>query len=83
VAGHDATDLIGWTSAPVIEPTSAANRLTIRARGADIVLLINGTEVGRVHDDTYQEGRLALGLNNARGEQAEARFANLVITRVQ
>jgi hypothetical protein len=73
------TTLVGWTPSPAINAGTAGNRIGVRAVGPQIVLLINGQEVGRVRDETFQEGRLALGVES---RQAEARFDNLLVTSV-
>ena len=73
------TTLIDWTPSPAINAGTAANRIGVRAVGPQIVLLINGQEVGRVRDETFQEGRLGLGVES---RQAEAHFDNLVVTSV-
>jgi len=81
--GGSFTTLIGWTAAPAIQPGPARNRLGVRARGPEIVLFVNGQEVGRVRDDTLQEGTLAFGVGSLSDGGAEGYFSNLVVTSVE
>jgi len=55
----------------------------VRARGPEIVLFVNGQEVGRVRDDTLQEGTLAFGVGSLSDGGAEGYFSNLVVTSVE
>ena len=74
--------LIGWTPAPAIQPGPARNRLGVRAQGPDIVLLVNGQEVGRVRDEALREGALAFGVGSLSDGPAEGYFGNLVVMSV-
>ena len=57
------------------------NRLGVRAQGAEIVLMVNGQEGGRVRDDALVEGGFAFGVSHADGEHVEGRFNELLVTR--
>lgn len=64
---------------------TGSNHVEMACVGGTILVRINGKEVVRVQDDTYPGGVWALGVSidpNMAGI-AEARFDNLVITRVQ
>jgi hypothetical protein len=78
--------LIGDTYSPAIHPETAWNRLVVRAQGPEILLFINGQQVGRVNDETSQMGTLALGVGKRQDAlalaTADARFASLVVTGV-
>jgi hypothetical protein len=80
VTGSGATPLVEGTALPAIKGGTGANRLGVRADGGDVVLLVNDAEVGRAHGLHFRDGRIGFGVSSPRGEPAEARFANLVIT---
>jgi hypothetical protein len=80
VDGGRTAGLFERTDVAAINPGAEWNRLGVRARGEDIVILVNGQEVGRVHDDTYGAGTFAFGVGHAGGEPAEARFRDFVVT---
>lgn len=64
---------------------TGSNHIEMVCAGGVIAVRINGKEVVKVQDDTYPGGVWALGADmdpNVSGT-AEARFDNLVITRVQ
>ncbi|HEY7065416.1 MAG TPA: hypothetical protein VII06_28320 [Chloroflexota bacterium] len=65
-----------------VQGGTATNRLGVRAEGADIVLLINGQEVGRAQTGALRDGRIGFGLTSPAGQPAEARFSNLVVVSV-
>jgi hypothetical protein len=79
LVGNQSTALLDDTLASAINHGTALNRLGVRVQAEDIVLLVNGAEVGRAHDPTLREGRIGFGVTNARGEPAEARFSSLVV----
>jgi hypothetical protein len=81
--GGPSATVIGRTRSTAIQPGTATNRLGARARGPDLVLFINGQEVGYARDDTFRQGTLALGVGHRGDQQAEARFANLVVFSVE
>jgi hypothetical protein len=81
VSGNS-TPIITERSAPAINGGTARNRLAVRARGPEIVLLVNGQEVGRTRDDTRLEGSFGLGAGSTSGGRSEARFSNLIVTSV-
>jgi len=72
--------LINLTTSALINGGTGRNRLGIRADGAAIVLYINGQEVGRTTDNTYQAGYLSFGTGHWSGGRSEARFSNLVVS---
>ncbi len=76
--------LIGDTRSPAIQPDTSWNRLVVRAQGPEILVFINGQQVGRVSDETFQTGTLALGVGKRQDAlalaNADARFASLVVT---
>src|SRR5262249_11411276 len=78
--GAGGTNLIGWTPAPAIAAGTEPNRLAIRAQGPEIVLLVNGQEIGRVRDDALREGALGFGVGHLDDGPAEARFRELVVS---
>ena len=54
----------------------------MRVTAPEIVLLVNGEEVGRVRDQALREGTLALGVGHRADGFADARFSNLIVRRV-
>ncbi|MCC7476827.1 DUF1080 domain-containing protein [bacterium] len=70
--------LTQWTEDPLVR-ASGTNRLTIRARGEDVVFLINGQEVYRMTDEDPQPG--SFGLYASSG--IEAAFDNLEFTELK
>jgi hypothetical protein len=83
IMGGSSTRLLDWTAAPAIAGGTARNRLGVRAQGPELVLLVNGQEVGRARDDALREGMVAFGVGNTNDGPAEARFDNLVVTGVE
>jgi tetratricopeptide (TPR) repeat protein len=79
--GSPSATIIGRTRSTAIQPGAATNRLGVRAQGADLIMLINGLEVGRARDEQWRQGSLVLGVGQ-RGEttSTEGRFANLVLS---
>jgi tetratricopeptide (TPR) repeat protein len=82
VNGGPSTTVIGRTRSAAIQGGTAINRLGVRAQDTEIVLLINGQQVGRIHDDRFRQGALALGVGQRQEGTAEARFSNLVVTSI-
>ena len=80
VTGSGATPLVEGTAAPTANGETEASRLSVRTEGGDVVLLVNDAEVGRAHDLRFRDGRIGFGVSSPRGESAEARFGNLVVT---
>jgi hypothetical protein len=84
VVGGASTTVIGRTRSAAIQAGTATNRLGARAQGTDIVLFINGQDVGRVGDDRFRQGALALGVGRrSEGASTEGRFSNLVVTSIE
>jgi hypothetical protein len=77
-----ATTLVGPTRASALRPNDAPNRLGVRAHGAEVVLYVNGQEVGRAQDEAPREGWLSLSVSSTRDSRVEGRFRNLVVTTV-
>jgi hypothetical protein len=75
--------LIDWTAAAAIRPGAATNRLGVRARGSTIVLLLDGTEVGRAQDDSLREGWVGFGVGSLADARAEGRFGHLLVTAIE
>jgi uncharacterized RDD family membrane protein YckC len=76
-------DLIPWTRAAAIQPGDAWNHVGVRAQGPDLIVWINGQEVGRARDDTFRAGQLGLGVWYPADSAAEVRFRDLVVTSVE
>jgi len=76
--------LIDDTRSPAIQSGTRWNRLVVRAQGQEILVFINGQQVGRVNDGTLQTGTLALGVGKRPDAlslaTADARFASLTVT---
>ena len=76
--------LIDDTRSPAIESGTRWNRLVVRAQGPEILVFINGQQVGRVNDGTLPTGTLALGVGKRTDAlplaTADARFASLTVT---
>jgi hypothetical protein len=77
--GAGRRELIPRTRTAVLWDGGATNRLGVRAQGAEIVLLINGQEVGRVTDDTSLRGQLGFVVTSRGEGETDARFSNLVV----
>jgi len=75
------TSLIGWTEAAAIQGDTGLNRLGVLAQSPELVLLVNGEEVGRARDELWREGRVGLGVGHFQEERAEARFGSLLVVR--
>ncbi|HLI26244.1 MAG TPA: hypothetical protein VKZ60_04190 [Chloroflexota bacterium] len=79
VSGGQATVLYDAAYSAAIAP-GAPNRLGIWARGADLVVVLNGQPVAQLRDETFAEGALALGVGaGASAAPVEARFTDLVV----
>jgi hypothetical protein len=76
--------LIDDTRSPAIQSGTSWNRLVVRAQGPEILVFINGQQVGKVSDETLQTGTLALGVGKRQDAlslaNADARFASLTVT---
>ncbi len=70
--------LTQWTEDSTVR-SNGSNRLTIRARGDELIFLVNGTEVYRMTDSDPQAG--AFGLYASSG--IEAAFDNLEFTELK
>lgn len=74
---------LDWTATPAVRPGEEWNRLGIRAQGPDLTLFINGVEVGHARDDAPREGRVGFGVTSRVDGTVEARFDNLLVTRLE
>jgi hypothetical protein len=74
------TPLIPRTHASAIQADAATNRLGIRIRDGEVVVRVNGQDVGRVLAPSEPAGRYGIGVGHMLDGQAEARFSNLVVT---
>lgn len=74
------TAVIPRTHASAIRADTATNRLGMRVRGGEIVVLVNGRELGRAQAPSGREGRFGMGVGHMLDGQVEARFSNLLIT---
>ena len=81
-SGPSITNVIGWSAAPAIQGGTASNRLGVRVRGSEIMVLVNGQELAQARDDTFSEGWVGFGVGYLRDGPAEGRFSNLVVTSV-
>ena len=79
-ANDSVTTLTSRGTVLAIREGTATNRLGVWVRGDEIVLLINGQEVGRARDDRLPPGGLTLGAGNRGDGRTEVRYANLVVT---
>ncbi len=73
------TPLVPWTRSPAIQRGAATNRLAVEARGREMALFINDSEVARLSDDALAEGTIAFGVGSYGGGRAEGRFDNLLV----
>jgi hypothetical protein len=80
---REGTALLDWTRAAAIQGGTEWNRLGVQAQGAEIVLLVNGEEVGRTRDEVLREGALAFGVGSLEDGPAEGRFRRLLVTSVE
>jgi hypothetical protein len=78
-ANDSVTTLISRTPSAMIREGAATNRLGVWMRGNEIVLLVNGQQVGRARDDKLPQGALTLGAGHRAEGRTEARYANLVV----
>lgn len=63
-----------------LENSDGWNRARIRAKGSDIVLWLNGKEVGRCSDDTHARGHIGIqvhGGDEVKGMQIQVRKAEV------
>jgi hypothetical protein len=80
--GQRGSDLVPWTRAAAINGGTSPNRLGARVTGSEIILLLNGQEIGRTRDDTLLEGQVAFGVGHFQDGPAEAHFGSLIVTSV-
>jgi hypothetical protein len=78
-AGTARTPLLAWTRTSALQRGEATNRLSVRAEGTEIILLLNDTEVARAVDDAYAAGTITFGVGSYSGGRVEGRFDNLLV----
>jgi hypothetical protein len=59
---------------------NAWNRLGVRARGPELVALVNGEEVTRVRDEALNDGAVGFGVLQGQAGPVDMYYRNLVIT---
>jgi hypothetical protein len=74
---------IPQTTSRSIRPADQINRLGIEQNGAELVLLVNGDEIGRVHDDSLRGGVLWFGVYHPNSDPAEGRFSRLQVVNAE
>jgi hypothetical protein len=73
--------LVDWTEAPEIKGRQQVNHLGVEAVGDHIRLLVNGTLLAEVSDDTFAKGEIALAVTTFEEGDATFKFDNLIIRR--
>jgi hypothetical protein len=68
-------DIVPWTRSNVVRPGGSPNELTVRAIGDRLTLLVNGTEVASVQDDTLPAGGVGVFVGGDHNEVALDHFA--------
>ena len=81
---NQAAQLIASRSSSAFHTGGQINRLELNCRGTGLSARINGTDVATASDNTFAEGRIALGVGSYSRQQAqrEATFSDLVITQL-
>ncbi len=75
-------ELVAPTSSDAIRQGDAWNTLRVVARGAEIELFVNGTELTTIPNGALAGGRVGLSIQNiADPDGADARFDNLTVYR--
>ncbi|MCL4298894.1 MAG: serine/threonine protein kinase [Anaerolineae bacterium] len=70
-----------WSSTPAIKP-GEANRLIISAKGSTLTFFVNDVQLTTLENDRLSEGKIALVVDMAEGEQsATVNFDNLIIRK--
>jgi hypothetical protein len=81
--GSNLISLVSPATSTAIRRGGEPNRLGIQAIGSEMVVSVNGQEVGRARDDTFSSGTIGLGAGNEEDQQAEARFSDLVVMSIE
>jgi uncharacterized delta-60 repeat protein len=78
------TILVNDYFSPLIRAGNERNRIELTCTGNVIAASVNGQRIGAVQDTTFRQGRTWLGVGVYAGSSgtAEARFDNLVMTRL-
>jgi hypothetical protein len=79
IRGQGSVNLIPLTRSSALRQGGAWNHFAARVRGSEIVLVVNGQEVGRATDATIPEGGVSMGVGSATGGASGARFDNFVV----
>lgn len=79
--GND-TILLNASNERAMNRGGSRNRIGVHAQGDSITVLLNGQEIGRVRDTAYKDGLLAFAVGHKQDKRAEARFDNLLVSRV-
>jgi hypothetical protein len=68
-------DLVPWTRSEAVHPAAARNELELRANGARLTFLVNGTQVASIEDATLPAGRVGVFVGGDGNEVVLERFA--------
>lgn len=79
IEGSSVTPLIEPRRSSAIRPGGEWNHLTAVVQGTEIVLVVNGQEVGRASDPAFREGVANFSVVSATRGAAGARFDNFVV----
>lgn len=78
VVGGELLDVTDWVPAPSLR-ADGVNRVVIRCVGDEIRVNVNGLEVARATDDTFQRGMVGYGAI-AYGDPPTVNFDNMLVT---
>jgi len=67
-------DLLPWTRSGAVRPGDAPNELVVRATGAQLTFLVNGTPVVTLQDNTLSSGAVGVFAGGDLNEVALERF---------
>jgi len=67
-------DLLPWTPSTAVRPASAANDLTVRARGTELTFLVNDVQVAHVYA-WFDHGRVGVFVGGDGNQAVLERFA--------
>jgi hypothetical protein len=82
-SGGNMRTIVPLTASSAIRRGAERNRLGIQARGSEIVMSVNGQDVGRFRDDTLRSGGIAFGVGTPENREVEARFSDLVVMSIE
>lgn len=78
--GGKETDLVPWTTSDLINTGVTINYLKVFANGPNIDVMVNGTNLTSISDDSFSRGKIGLQ-TIAWTAPTAARFAKLVVTK--